>query len=90
MSSPRQKEFQRQFASRIAEQIRNGESFLVNKSVAGELKAPVNAVTGKPYSSINRLILTVPGEDGPRWMTRNQAEQQGYAIKNEAKPRKGK
>jgi len=88
MSSPQQQDFQRQFTARIAEQIRSGESFLVNKSEAGDLKTPVNAVTGKPYSSINRLILTVPGEDDPRWMTKNQAEQQGYVIKAGAKPRK--
>jgi len=88
MSSSQPQDFQRQLAASIADQIRKGESFLVKNNEAGELKVPINAETRKPYSSINRLILTIPGETDPRWMTENQAETLGFYPKKGAEPRK--
>ncbi|MDR2945152.1 MAG: ArdC family protein, partial [Candidatus Adiutrix sp.] len=79
---------QHEIIAPIIEQIRNGKSFLVNKNEAGALRVPLNPATGNAYSGINRLILTAIGESDPRWMTRNQAEKEGYAPKDNAAPRK--
>ncbi len=79
---------QHELVAPFIEQIRSGQSFLVNKNEAGTLRAPLNPVTGNAYSGINRLLLTIPGETDPRWMTKNQAENQGYAPKDNAAPRK--
>ena len=43
--------------------------------------SPVNAVTGKTYRGINRLLLTIyqPNTD-PRWCTFKQAQEKGWQI----------
>lgn len=77
---------QHEIAAMFVEQIRSGQSFLVKKNEVSI--PPINPVSGVTYSGINRLILMASGEKDPRWMTKNQAENQGYILKDEAKPRK--
>jgi len=72
----------------IIAQIKSGQSFLVNKHEAGALTPPINPASGNSFSGVNRLILMASGETDPRWMTKSQAEQQGYIIKDGAEPRK--
>ena len=68
--------------------LKNGDSAFAYPFEAGEIRVPVNGVSGKAYSSINRLILTDRGETDPRWLTKNQVEEQNYQVKDFAKPRK--
>ena len=43
--------------------------------------SPVNAVTGKTYRGINRLLLTIYQPDSdPRWCTFKQAQERGWKI----------
>jgi len=88
MSSPVTINPQREIVAPIIAQIRSGQSFLVNKHEAGALTPPINPASGNSFSGINRLILMSSGEADPRWMTKSQAEQQGYIIKDGAEPRK--
>lgn len=50
---------------------------------AREVKTPVNGITGKNLTAINRLILGGRHSD-PRWFTENQAKSLGYHLKPEA------
>ena len=49
---------------------------------AREVKNPINGITGKPMTAINRLILDGRQSD-PRWFTENQAKTLGYHLKPE-------
>ena len=53
---------------------------------ARALKAPINGVSGKPFTAINRLILGGRQSD-PRWFTENQAKSLGYHLKPEVEGR---
>lgn len=52
----------------------------------GELAAPVNAVTGRGYSGLNRVLLSGGGAD-PRWFTGKQAQEAGYQPDENAQGR---
>lgn len=51
----------------------------------GEFSAPHNPTTGKAYSSLNTMILTVAalehGYEDPRWMGYSQAKEAGYSVR---------
>ena len=87
MKSSDKKDMRQAIVNRFIEQIQGEDSFLVNGGEARSLKVPINAETGQPYTSINRLLLTTPGENDPRWLTKNQAEFLGYFPKEGAEPR---
>ncbi|MGK9452459.1 ArdC family protein [Acidithiobacillus caldus] len=50
---------------------------------AGEVTLPINAVTGNPYTGVNRqnLMMFSPDPTDPRWCTYNQAKKQGWQVR---------
>jgi antirestriction protein ArdC len=54
---------------------------------AGEVTLPVNAVTGNPYTGVNRqnLMMFSPDPTDPRWCTYNQAKKQGWQVREGSK-----
>jgi antirestriction protein ArdC len=50
---------------------------------AGEVRSPVNAVTGKRYTGVNHqnLMIFSPDPSDPRWCTYKQAEEQGWQVR---------
>jgi antirestriction protein ArdC len=56
---------------------------------AGATRSPVNPASGKSFSGLNRLLLSLADEGAdPRWLTKNQAEGLGYSPREEAMPKK--
>ena len=47
--------------------------------------APINAVTGKGYSALNALNLSLKGHDDPRWLSAKDAGYAGYLVKEGSK-----
>jgi phage/plasmid primase-like uncharacterized protein/antirestriction protein ArdC len=70
-------------ADEFAASLANRTSPLLS---ARELKTPVNGITGKNLTAINRLILGGRQSD-PRWFTENQARTLDYHLKPEAEGR---
>ena len=85
--SPQEKPVRQAIVDNFIEQLKNGTSIIGRPLAAGEVPTPVNGVSGKPYSGVNRLILSEAGGD-PRWMTKRQADGLGYQIREEAEPRR--
>jgi antirestriction protein ArdC len=46
---------------------------------------PVNPITGKGYSAMNALNLSLKGHDDPRWMSADSASFNGYLVKEGSK-----
>ncbi|MCC8407697.1 ssDNA-binding domain-containing protein [Mucilaginibacter sp. UR6-1] len=46
---------------------------------------PVNPITGKGYSALNALNLSMRGHDDPRWMSADAASFNGYLVKEGSK-----
>lgn len=46
---------------------------------------PVNPVTGKGYSALNALNLSLKGYDDPRWLSADAASYNGYLVKEGSK-----
>ncbi|MGE0047753.1 MAG: DUF3560 domain-containing protein [Acidithiobacillus sp.] len=70
-------------ADRLLEQIEAGTAPWQRPWERGEVQAPYNAVTGKPYRGVNRewLSLFSPDLSDNRWCTEKQAKEQGWKIK---------
>ncbi|MDR2946193.1 MAG: DUF5710 domain-containing protein, partial [Candidatus Adiutrix sp.] len=82
-TNPRQ-----EIVDRFLSSLKNGDSPFAYPFEAGDITPPISGLTGKGYSGINRLILTERGESDPRWLTKKQAEAQGYQVKDFAPPRR--
>ena len=78
-----QKDLRQELAEKLIAQIESGTASWQKPWVAGEVKAPLNAVTGKPYRGVNRewLLLVSPDQTDPRWCTYKQAEEQGWQVR---------
>lgn len=72
-----------ELADRLIEQIEQGTASWQRPWEAGDVLAPINAVTGKPYRGVNREFLTTfsPDLSDPRWMTLKQANSSGWSVK---------
>jgi len=46
---------------------------------------PINPTTGKGYSALNALALSLKGHEDPRWMTAEAARFAGYLVKKDSK-----
>ena len=66
--------------------LKNGTSPLTTPYEPDALAVPINYGSGKPYSSINRLALTSPEHDDPRWLTNRQITDNDFQIKDGEKP----
>ncbi|MHB8315220.1 MAG: DUF3560 domain-containing protein [Acidithiobacillus ferrivorans] len=72
-----------ELADRLIEQIEAGTASWQRPWEAGDVLAPVNAVTGKPYSGVNyqNLMMFSPDPSDPRWCTYKQAQEQGWQVR---------
>ncbi|QFX96683.1 zincin-like metallopeptidase domain-containing protein [Acidithiobacillus thiooxidans] len=75
-----------ELADRLIEMMEKGTAHWQRPWVAGEVLAPVNAVTGKPYRGVNyeNLMFFSPDPSDPRWCTYNQARDQGWQVREGA------
>ncbi len=68
-------------SKQIAGQIRRGtSSWLVPHENDGK-SMPYNPITGKTYTAVNNLLLSAQGYKDNRWLTFDQASQEGYRVK---------
>lgn len=56
-----------------------------DNGMQGISELPRNAITGKPYRGMNVLNLMLTFKQDPRWLTFNQAKDNGYTVKKGAK-----
>lgn len=73
--------FHLSLSKQVAEQIRRGtSSWLVPHENDGK-SMPYNPITGKTYTAVNNLLLSAQGYKDNRWLTFDQASQEGYRVK---------
>ncbi|AEK57928.1 DNA primase [Acidithiobacillus caldus SM-1] len=74
-------------ANELIKRIEEGTAPWQKPSNAGEVTLPVNAVTGNPYTGVNRqnLMMFSPDPTDPRWCTYNQAKKQGWQVREGSK-----
>ncbi len=82
-SGKERKDLRQELAEILISQIEAGTASWQKPWAAGEIKAPINVVTGKPYRGVNRewLLLVSPDPTDPRWCTYKQAEAQGWQVR---------
>lgn len=70
-------------AARLMQQMEKNEAFWQKPWDAGDMEAPFNATTGKPYKGINAqyLMMFCPDPADNRWCTYKQAQEQGWQVK---------
>ena len=80
------KDHRLELADRLIEQIEQGTARWQRPWKAGEILAPVNAVTGKPYRGVNyeNLMALSPDPSDPRWCTYKQAQEKGWQVRQGA------
>lgn len=78
------RDYRQEITDAFIEKLRTGTAPW-QKQWNGNIGAPANAETGKPYRGGNRLTLTMAqvsmGTDDNRWMTYNQAKNAGMQVK---------
>src|SRR5690554_1389693 len=79
------KEYAKEVASRIIEQLKQGTAPWQKPWQPGELRLPYNAATGKPYRGMNSMWLHMQGYSDPRWMTYKQAQDMGAQVRKGSK-----
>jgi putative DNA primase/helicase len=75
------KSYSETVANKIIEQLEQGTAPWQKPWQPGELELPHNPTTGKEYKGINALWLHMQGRDDPRWMTYNQAGNEGAQVR---------
>lgn len=72
-----------ELTERLLSQMETGTAFWQRPWEQGELEAPFNAVTGKPYRGVNsqNLMMFTPDPADNRWCTYKQAQEQGWQVK---------
>ena len=94
--APEQKKTRESFYEKTASHIlkviseSNGETTPwrrpYSEAYGNRILPPMNALSGRPYSGVNRILLSSKDSFDPRWMTRAQAEQCGMTPKPGARP----
>lgn len=79
------KEYAEQVAARIIEQLEQGTAPWQKPWQPGELTLPYNASTGNPYKGMNSIWLSMQGYSDPRWLTYNQAANEGAQVRRGSK-----
>ena len=74
---PKREFFNDKVASKFAEQLRNGTSPLQRSGVQS---MPVSGATGRKFHGINALNLMMENRADSRWMTYNEANDNGYRV----------
>ena len=81
------RDFAREFADRIVENLENGTAPWVRPWKPGEFSLPFNPVSGTVYKGINTVMLSSEGHEDPRFMTLLQANSQGWKVRKGSKSR---
>lgn len=68
-------------SKQIAEQIKRGTASFLNAQENEHIDMPYNPVTGKNYTAANNMVLSAKGYTDSRWLTYDQAAEQGYQVK---------
>ena len=77
-----------QIADKLATQLKEGTSAFQKPVKDNGMPAfvkPINPITGKGYSAMNALNLSMKGHDDPRWMSADAAGYAGYLVKEGSK-----
>ncbi|MEY2343182.1 ArdC-like ssDNA-binding domain-containing protein [Acidithiobacillus sp. IBUN Pt1247-S3] len=77
------RDFRLEVADHLIQQIEQGTARWQKPWKAGEVLAPANAVTGKPYRGVNQesLMMFSPDASDPRWCTYKQAQEKGWQVR---------
>ncbi|HGP3160101.1 TPA: zincin-like metallopeptidase domain-containing protein [Pseudomonas aeruginosa] len=76
------KPFHEAVAEKLIEQLKAGTAPWQKPWAAGEFGSmPMNPTTGNRYKGINAIQLMMQGRSDPRWMTYNQAQDQGAQVR---------
>ena len=81
MAQEKKKSYAEIIAEEFISNLEKGTSFLQKRWEAGELVAPYNAISGKPYRGVNNMRLTEKRHGDPRWLTFLQASQIGGKVR---------
>ncbi len=82
------RDFRQGLANKFVEQLRDGTSPLQNPPPAGINPTPFNPVSGRTFSGANHLQLRLSGYQDPRWLTYNQAKENGWMVRHGEKATK--
>jgi len=83
MSKQQFKPLYAQVAEKLTTLFKDGTSPIQKPVKENGLPAfvpPVNPVTGKGYSALNAINLSLKGYDDPRWMSADAASYNGYLV----------
>jgi antirestriction protein ArdC len=77
------KDLRAELAATLIQRIKENTAPWQQPWEAGEVRAPVNAITGKRYSGVNHQTLMTfsPDPSDPRWCTYKQAEEKGWQVR---------
>ncbi len=79
---PTKKEmFHETLSKQVAEQIKRGTVSWLNPQENEHIDLPYNPVTGKSYKAANNMLLSSKGYKDNRWLTYEQAAEQGCHVK---------
>ncbi len=78
---PKKDLFHVALSKQIAEQIKRGTASFLNAQENEHIDMPYNPVTGKNYTAANNMVLSAKGYTDSRWLTYDQAAEQGYQVK---------
>lgn len=85
MATKRDRSNEPSYADRVAEkliqQLQEGTAPWQKPWKPGELRAPYNPTTDKPYRGFNAVWLMAQGQGDPRWMTYKQAAAAGCQVR---------
>lgn len=81
MADEKKKGYAEEFAEKVIEGLKNGTAPFIKPWRAGELSMAHNPSSGTVYRGINQLMLSSSEFADPRWMTMNQANQEGYRVR---------
>ncbi len=80
-AQPKKDLFHVALSKQIAEQIMRGTASFLTAHGNERIDLPYNPVTGKNYTAANNMVLSAKGYADSRWLTYDQAAEQGYQVK---------
>lgn len=73
--------FHESLSKQIAEQIKSGTVSWLKPQDNEHIDLPYNPITGKNYKATANMVLSAKGYKDNRWLTYDQAVEQGYHVK---------
>ena len=86
MADKEKRDLRQDLADTLIRRIEEGTAPWQKPWEAGEIQAPINVATGKPYRGVNyqNLMTFSPDPTDPRWCTYKQAQEQGWQVRKGA------